>query len=280
VNEVEDALIRRLDVRHAIATKLTPRQRDIVRLYYRGCTGDEVGAAHNIGRARAHQIYCRAERTLNYALVESRPPREPVAEIKQRFDRAAFLDHMRFLIRQREQRKAREIQRKREREAALFEQECANVERMLEHERARKSGVWQPKPPPLKLPDPLFASYYPKAPPPPYVAPVAPPPIDINELAPVMVRGLSTFTHLLNLSDPGKPTLGEYSTSVTFGPWGSITTAAERLARSLPPAVHLSAYEWPLLEGQRGVIASNAWAALRLVVDGQKLRLEVTWDYA
>lgn len=109
MNPVEDALIRRLDARHAFAKVLrgqTPRNRRILVEYWRrGSTFQEIGQKLRLSTARVGQIHAVGfdhvrealkQRTLSATSLRGAPPG---------FDKAAFFDHMRWLIRRREEAK-------------------------------------------------------------------------------------------------------------------------------------------------------------------------------
>ena len=125
MNDTEDRLLARIDVRRALATVLTPRQREVVRRVSRlGQTYREAGLDLRISPERVRQLYFKAELLLRRRL--RRPPAKlaPVGTPPPGFDRAAFLEHMRGVI----------ARRKAEADAE-FERDAAELARMVQREQ-------------------------------------------------------------------------------------------------------------------------------------------------
>jgi hypothetical protein len=253
VNPVEDDLILRLDVNRAIATRLRPREREIVRDYCRyGRTFLETGALHGLSIERTRQLYARAERRLRVALAEpqqvSRNSRLPIG-----FDRAAFLRHMRGLIALREERRSRE-----------FEDDYALVAGLLQHEREKKRpAAPPPPPPPPPLPQPLNAH-------------------SEAALTRVASTALDAFMALLNPTEEGSETLGAMFTTYTFDCFdsASVRNAVRIMRAAMPASVRLSRWIMPIPPGMCGAVVANEYACVRALSVGAALqtRLDITWD--
>jgi hypothetical protein len=122
VNSVEDALIRRIDARRAIASGLQGRQRarSIFRGYWLGGhTLKELGEQHSLSPERVRQIAFKALERVQTKL-RIPPQRISLAEVKASFDRAAFLRHMRLLIVRREQERVEAKEREWQREMQVM----------------------------------------------------------------------------------------------------------------------------------------------------------------
>jgi hypothetical protein len=251
VNFVEDDLIRRIDVKRAIATRLQPREREIIRDYCRyGRTFRESGALRGLCLERTRQIYARAERRLRVALAEPQQVSRN-GSLPAGFDRAAFLRHMRGLIALREARRSRE-----------FEADYELVSGLLQRERARKRPA-APPPPSPPLPQPLNAH-------------------SEAALTRVASTALHTFMALLNPTEEGSLTLGEMFTTLTFDCFDSVAVrnAVQSMRQVMPDSVQLSKWIMPIPPGMCGALVTNEYAAVRALAVGPALetRLDITWD--
>jgi hypothetical protein len=258
VNVVEDDLIRRIDVKRALATRLQPREREIIRDCCRyGMTFREIGALRGFSSARIGQLYARAERRLRVALAEpkqvSHNGRQPVG-----FDRAAFLRHMRGLIALRDEHRSRE-----------FEDDYAVVAGLLQHEREKKRpAAPPPPPPPLPVYTPAFSH-----------------PLNAHSeaaLTRIASTALDAFMALLNPTEEGSETLGAMFTTFPFDCFDSATVRhAVRIMRAaMPFSVRLSRWIMPIPPGMCGAVVANEYVAVRALSVGAALqtRLDITWD--
>jgi hypothetical protein len=258
VNSVEDDLIRRLDVKRALATRLDPRERQIIRDCCRyGRTFKESGALRGLCSARIGQILDRAERRLRVALAEPQQVSQndslPVG-----FDRAAFLRHMRGLIALREERRR-----------WAFDADYAVVSGILQHERETKRPAAPPPPPPPPTPKPEFIEH---------------PDHSETILNRVAFIALDAFMALLNPTEEGSETLGAMFTTYTFDYFGhgSVRNAVRIMREAMPDSasVRLSKWPMPIPPGMYGAMVTNEYAAVRALAVGaaSETRLDITWD--
>jgi hypothetical protein len=280
VNDIEDALIRRIDARQAIAAALADkggRDRGIISGYWRDdLSGTEIARKYGVSRSRVHQIADKFLQRARQAIAA--PPHPPRRDIEARFDRAAFLRHMRGLIERRQNAEARE-----------FEQNCSALQSMLARERKRAAPTPTPAAQPKWFPHPHDLPAWK-----PYSPPFVPaPPLDVAELA---KRALVIFTRVRFpfatgwLPDDGSQTVGERCSVVRFRLMGPVSDqvledSLMRLSNEIPAAAILSAK--PLAAAlPMGGNASNRYVSVQtLATDfnpwtGEAgYRFAVTWDY-
>jgi hypothetical protein len=151
--DAEDRLVRRIAAREALAG-ITPRQRTaLAAVYHDGCTLDEAGQRLGVTRERVRQLTFRG---IERAQARLRRPMSPtlapvLRAAPEGFDRAAFLDHMRLLIRLREN-KVKDLYRReqatlrsflaREAERRQAAEEAARRYRQKAEEAARLQREW------------------------------------------------------------------------------------------------------------------------------------------
>jgi hypothetical protein len=279
--DFEERLVDRIAAREAIAARLSPRQKLVLRHYLCDETLDEIGRCDEVARTgqtgrpisreRIRQILIQSTNRLRAAFAEA--PKLASAKPLQTtrntpppgFDKAAFLRHMQGLIAKREEeaRKQRDFEeqlarnwRKREREA---------LDRIMRNEEL--DGLFDPPPP-----KPVY--HYALSPP-------RPPPPTADDLSRIAHRALEYLLLTRPQYFAGTPWLGKWCTSVVFPVEGGVTTVAvDKINAEIPSHARLSAFPVEIPKGTTGANATTPYASLRVTLTdgGLQIRFDVTWD--
>lgn len=308
MNAVEDALIRRLDARRAIAKALGRQsernQAILVDAWRSGWTYREIGDRLGLSTTRIMQICERGFRDAQRALTEKRRPEAarhrsrasaPVCRaLPPAFDKAAFLEHMQRLIALRDyERETERLRREADRVAAK--------ERQWQRElRAMAHFVEMATPPPPRRPPPPAPASQPSPWPLPPVslpvqytvsAPLRPPPLPMPA-ADLAQEALLSFMYYRMPTENGRDEVGEQCSTVVFSMPGHplaqhIDEGMRRLAAEVPHDAVLSARPISSDVPPNLVTTSNAHVAVQAIVLSHNAysgiatyRLAVTWDYA
>jgi len=299
--DYEQRLIDRIAIREAAAT-LTPRLRRVMAQYYhRGETLEEIGNRENVGKERIRQLLEKGERRMRVALagpkITTVPPLQTTAQtFPPGFDKVAFLAHMRGLKDWEATRKLREFEQERRRLAEMLEEERRSRDYAAKvaaiHEAKAKAGV--PPGKSLKLKHPVEYTIPPYGSPPPtqnhwhdggtaypgtYYT--HPPPLTHAEMVTKADWALRLFLLSRRPTTAGLPWLGKWATRVQYPrDGGQIGEAVAQLARDIPPNALLSAFPLHIPDGIKGAVATNSWAAVRVLASADDLTLVVdtTWD--
>jgi hypothetical protein len=274
VNQVEDALIRRIDGRRAITRALRdrpPRERTILRgLWHDDLTFAEVGLRHGITGTRVRQISLKAMDRMQAAVVAA-PRTLPRYDLPAGFDRAAFLHHMRGLIRRRSE--ARE-----EAKEHAWKREMAVMDHFVSLATPKPPTPPQPPTPPLRISLPV--SYV-------VTPPYTPPPSSAADLA---EYALQMFMSIRQPYMPGnRSDVGAMCSTVMFSVVGpvqdeTIAEAMRRLAAQIPEDATLSSRRMagapPLfVTAANDSVAIQAAVMSHIPATGQaRYRFAVTWD--
>jgi hypothetical protein len=303
--DFEERLVDRIAAREAIAARLSPRQKLVLRHYLCDETLDEIGRCDDVARTgqtgrpisreRIRQILIKSTNRLRAAFAEA--PKLASAKPLQTtrdtpppgFDKAEFLRHMRGLIAKREE-KAREQRVRDEEEARNWrKRERDALDEIMRGEELR--GLFDPPPPqkpklpppPLPKPPPVSTWYEPAPPARQNVEPW----FDLSrqpttgDLRCIAQYALGYFVAARRLTSYGSSTIGGMITrAVCARDADAIATALQNL--EAPRSARLSAALLDVPVGLLAVTLGCPFVALRVasIEDGRKVSIEVTWDHA